>query len=608
MVISRRWLLGHAWPLALSVLFAPGVSGCGVEQGELMVALETDLIIPKDIDEVSLEVLAGGQVRFAASFPSSGDELRLPGTLGVVVDDPSDRLTVRATAFARGTRRITRQSVTRAPDDGVGLLRLPLSWLCDGVSCEAAGGPADSQNVQTCDVGQCVPASVEVANLPAYDPADVFGGGTGTEDGTCFDVARCFASPVFRDLDPDTCTVDASAGVAVAVQTEGDGACNQQGCFVPLRASQVVPVAGGTALALPATLCARLTARRVVGVAISHTCASWSETQPVCGPWASAASESFSPTTPVTLAGGQQQPQSLFLHEEHVYWTNKGGRASNGEVKRVPRAGGRAERLASTQAQPSGVAVFEPGGGEATRVAWLNEANDAILSKPVLGGGSPTRLAGREGTRGDLFLLTKTDTSTVDRLYWTTSLGFVMTVPAKGGQVEVLASGEQDPSSISAVDDGVLWLARGEQAIRGFMNGGTFHVVDVEGVPNRLAVDATHAYWTVGGVPGQANGKVMRVRWQGEPLIPMPEVIAEGQDYPYAIAVDGADVYWTTWGDGALRRAALDGSEIQTLVRGEPHPTALAVDPSHVYWLSAGTSRAGFADGAVRRVSRDRTP
>src|SRR5262249_25621575 len=79
-----------------------------------------------------------------------------------------------------------------------------------------------------------------------------------------------------------------------------------------------------------------------------------------------------------------------------------------------------------------------------------------------------------------------------------------------------------------------------------------------------------------------------------------PTQLITGQNAPSAIAVDGSGIYWTdlgsvSLGDGAVKRADLDGSNIQTLASNQKFPLNIAVDAGHVYWstLDGGLSGIG---------------
>jgi sugar lactone lactonase YvrE len=93
--------------------------------------------------------------------------------------------------------------------------------------------------------------------------------------------------------------------------------------------------------------------------------------------------------------------------------------------------------------------------------------------------------------------------------------------------------------------------------------------------PGNLAVNATHAYWA-----NRDGANVMRVALAGG----MPEVVADAQPHPHAVAIDGQFAYFTT--DYDIRRVPLAGGTAQVLAE-ELKPSTIAVDESHVYWVKA---------------------
>lgn len=86
--------------------------------------------------------------------------------------------------------------------------------------------------------------------------------------------------------------------------------------------------------------------------------------------------------------------------------------------------------------------------------------------------------------------------------------------------------------------------------------------------------------------------------------LPPSEWLPVGCDYDEA----GAKVYWTHGSTpGTIRRANLDGSEMQLLVSGLKLPRGIAVDPVHgkIYWVQAPP--AGNALGLLKRANLDGT-
>ena len=96
-------------------------------------------------------------------------------------------------------------------------------------------------------------------------------------------------------------------------------------------------------------------------------------------------------------------------------------------------------------------------------------------------------------------------------------------------------------------------------------------------LPEEIAVDATHVYWTTFGFEGK-NGAVMKVPLDGG----TPTALASDQDGLTPIAIDAADVYWVRQHDEAIVRVSKNGGTPTTLVMGEAAPLDLAVDQARV--------------------------
>ena len=298
--------------LALAAVAAVGTSACGRKQrdpGQLIIAIDTDMALPTQIDTIELQVIIQGTTVFDNPMPvgPGGDNQPIPATLTLVAGpDPTLPVTIRVLGQKNSITRTLRQVVTTVPADRVATLRMPVQWLCDGsaqavvqqdgtVAYESTCGAG-----ATCKAGECVVAQVPEVMLEDYQAQNIFGGGTapqasGQTAGTCFDTVPCLVGGGLQTPD-DQCTVALPAGdpttVNVALRVANDGICDTTGttCFVPLDGNSAEGwTAQASRIALPAAVCTKLRSGLVAGVVVSTTCPTKTLAEPPCGNWSSVA-------------------------------------------------------------------------------------------------------------------------------------------------------------------------------------------------------------------------------------------------------------------------------------------------------------------------------
>jgi hypothetical protein len=116
-------------------------------------------------------------------------------------------------------------------------------------------------------------------------------------------------------------------------------------------------------------------------------------------------------------------------------------------------------------------------------------------------------------------------------------------------------------------------------------------------VPEGLALDPQNVYFTAyatqldPGWKGSAPHIIAKVPKGGG----MVTVLATNQPSAQAIATDGENVYWGSYGDSVLRAAPVDAAapcsqaDCRTIAADQPMPAAIAVDKLAIYW----TTQAG---------------
>lgn len=281
--------------LALTVATAVLTACSARKPAGLMLAIQTDLSMTKDLDQLGIYVLANGTPILSETYMIEGGRVRLPSTIAIAPPaNPPSAVRVRVVGFKGGSARIVRDAFTTVPTDRLAVLPLPLRWLDDG---SAVGGDAEFQvnpfakarakcaEGQTSDLGVCVDANVPESKLALYEPAAIFGGGD-EGAGSCFPTPACFAGGVTQPLDETTCTIAKPAAPSnVAVVTNGDGDLVGTDTVIVLDEGSEWSAVGDR-LQLPKALCAAPVRARWKFVLTSAACVTKTARYPACGRYA----------------------------------------------------------------------------------------------------------------------------------------------------------------------------------------------------------------------------------------------------------------------------------------------------------------------------------
>lgn len=567
---------------------ALGGAGCSAPTtGEIMLAIDSDVALPKDLDTMSVEIANERGVVMTATFPGIGEAsgTPLPATLGVVVsEDPSAQVRMRVVGLSQGVERIVHEVTTTIPADRVATLRMPLQFLCLDVTCDPG---------QTCAAGTCVPGSIDSSSLPEYDQDAIFG------DGTCLDVGRCFHGATEATVDPTTCTIADTGAVNVGLETEAAGPCGPSGCYVALDAEDALGWRrDGDRLALPPAVCERLgdSVARVVTAAADAECPLKTASVPVCqgeAPW------------PEVIAGAQDAPVDLALSGTAILWVNQGSGAADGALKVAPLEGGRPETLAMNLASPRGVAS-DIGGGVLWAERGSGETDGAIrsvmISPPILDVATQRPRPEAITVSGETRLWTEYGAGGSGHAVY---LGPGMSEPAP---VDAPAG---SPFRIVAARDRACWSDHFLRQVLcvaldadGAPSGTAEEIGGDEGGPQGVALetdgggDAVAVYWANLGAADDAGQIVKRSFTPDE----APRVLASGQSFPTGIAIHASHVYWTSRGSGEVWRTLKDGSGTPERVASEQRsPGAIVAGADALFWVNEG--ERGARTGSIVRYA-----
>jgi hypothetical protein len=305
--LSAGARMGARAPSACACILSALMMLAGCERdvelpSQLVVAIDTDMDLPDQVDELHLRIEYRNQVKFDDQFEvGAGGVHRLPATFTVWTHAASTApVTVKLAGSKRGEEgrdwRTYREVTLPVPRDRSATLRMPIQWLCKGQAKAALDDSSfEPRGMSTCDegyacrAGQCERIAIDEEELDDYRPEDVFGGGKTPDQGSCFDTVQCMslASEVVPDAD---CTFPRPDGedFNVALRVLNDGICDASGvrCFVPLDAESSEGWSfDGDRVKLPPAVCSKLEDGDVRGVLVGDSCAMKKAGVPTCGPW-----------------------------------------------------------------------------------------------------------------------------------------------------------------------------------------------------------------------------------------------------------------------------------------------------------------------------------
>ena len=553
---------------------ALAVAACSSKpNGALVVAIETDVPLPKDVDTVELQVEADGSVQFDNSYPVGQGALLVPATITLLPgSNASEPVTIRLLAYQNGAVRMLRETITTVPTTRIATLLMPIEWLDFGMT--SGGSQMNPSAVtstcpsrQTPSEGSCISETVDSSTLPDYVANALFGGGDGTGNGTCFDLLGCFAASTVATVKTEGCTMADPGGsnvnVALVVAASADGECDSHGCFVPVPYGAPGWTRSNGTIALPPAVCKDLASGRVSAVRVSTSCASASPTSALCGPWSS-----VSVGTP---------------------W---GGNDAGPDVPMPPQEAGTVTAFAATSASQGVVGIVagpdhavwfaEFGANKIGRMA----TDGGVTEYPV--SGSPFGIV--VGPDGALWF-TEQNGNTIGRV-------------STGGSVREfpLPTTLHDPAYIAAGPDKALWFT----AIDESTQGDTIGRIALDGGASEFLAPASIAAATIDdGITAGPDGALWFTESGANTIVRMstdggvteyPVTTPEAQPSLITLGPDGA-LWFVELGANQVGRITTDGGLIEYPVAASALLQGITTGPDGQMWIS------GNAPSSLYRVT-----
>jgi hypothetical protein len=169
-----------------------------------------------------------------------------------------------------------------------------------------------------------------------------------------------------------------------------------------------------------------------------------------------------------------------------------------------------------------------------------------------------------------------------DTVYCLRDASSIVTLPVGGGTQSDLASSGMGVSRMAVDATHLYWSEFGRRIFRVPKTGGSPEVVaDIQGHPGVIALDETEVYATL----TDTNEMVMT------PKEPGTATFLPNQDAPFWVVTDRSHVYWINQGTaaqtGALLRAPLgDLTHPEVLLQGLDSPVTLALSESDAYFVA----------------------
>ena len=299
----------------LWVTFALSFIACSLDQspgsGGLAVLVDSDMAVPKDIDQITVDVTQSGKSIKHDEQQFTEGRVGLPWEVRVPRTDDHSPATIRVVAFKEGRTRVVREAITPIPTAYLGVLRMSVGYLCDGMVDNA--GESTCGLDQTCMQGTCAPATLTMDPSPygALDMtliAAVRAADAGVDN--CFNISSCFSEATEVSPDANCAFIPPSLfgdhlNVALRLDLGSPGMCDDTACWIVLDSGTDGWRIINGQVVLPTNICERRNQGSNLRVAVTQLCSPKTEVMPSC-PSGTPAATVPGQNTPITSVATAQ--------------------------------------------------------------------------------------------------------------------------------------------------------------------------------------------------------------------------------------------------------------------------------------------------------------
>lgn len=186
---------------------------------------------------------------------------------------------------------------------------------------------------------------------------------------------------------------------------------------------------------------------------------------------------------------------------------------------------------------------------------------------------------------------------TEDDAVWTDTSGCLVRGPKDGRQGKTLGCANESAITLAIVGEDAYFATVGGSLFHaGLGNDGTFEkVFSGQEFGANIVADQSGIYWL-----DATKRSVMRYRFESQKIF----ALAEFQYSPAGIAQDSLYVYYSSQGDGAVKRVLKAGGDIEVMAEDQAQPGQLVSTDDYLYWINEGNSNEAPGTGSIMRVRK----